>query len=258
MEKEYSKADDAALALLRDATQILKDSHVEFVVVGGWVPVLFHSKRFGHPGTYDADILLNSRSLEDGTVESAGERFLQDGYLRAVKNKFQAHRIIRVSGEDLVFHVDFLNEHHAGNELDLVGGKGKLQSIYTPAMEAIFKYARHRTHPLVDGVLFPSAETFIASKALATLVKKRNRDAFDVFVTAADQELSSFKARWRELMFDGLFRDANHSLWQAIHGGDALEKIAAILDDLQTPLRPSEEQILSAFDFLVPLEVGGR
>lgn len=254
MEKEYSSADDAALALLRDATRILKDCHVEFVVVGGWVPVLFHSKRFGHPGTYDSDILLNSRSLNDGTFESAGDQFLQNGYLRAVKNKFQAHRIIRVSEEDLVFHVDFLNEQHPGNELDLVGGKGKLQSIHTPAMEAIFKYDHYRTHPLVDGVLFPSAETFIASKALATLVKKRNRDAFDVFVTAADQDLSSFRPRWRELMFDGLFQDANRSLWEAVSRGDALEKIVAILDDLETPSRPSEEQIRSAFDFLVPVE----
>jgi hypothetical protein len=35
-----------------------------------------------------------------------------------------AHRIIRVLGEDLVFHVDFLNERNLEDELNLVGGRG--------------------------------------------------------------------------------------------------------------------------------------
>jgi hypothetical protein len=106
-----------------------------------------------------------------GTFDAAGERFLLKGYLRAVKNKFQAHRIIRVDNEELVFHVDFLNERNPGEELDLVGGRGKLQSIYTDAMKAVFKYEGYSTHPEFKDVRFPSAETFIASKAMAATVK---------------------------------------------------------------------------------------
>jgi hypothetical protein len=212
---------------------------------------LSHAHLFGHPGTYDVDVLLNERSLDDGTFDTAGEQFLRRGYLRAVKNKFQAHRIIRVANEELVFHVDFLNERNPGEELDLIGGRGTLQSIYTEAMKAVFKYGGYRTHPRVNGVRFPSAETFIASKAMAATVKKRRRDAFDVFITAADQEPSSFQSRWGELMMDGLFRDANDTLWRAVHDGDALTKIGSVLDDLSPASRPSEEQILSTFDFLV-------
>jgi hypothetical protein len=224
--------------------------------VGGWVPFLFHANRFGHPGTYDVDVLLNAKSLDDGTFDSAAAQLLNKGYLRAVKNKFQAHQIIRVAGEDLVFHADFLNERNPQDELNMVEGHGELQSIYTPAMKAVFQYEGYRTHPKLNGVRFPSAETFIVTKAMATTVKKRLRDAFDIFVTVADQELSSFKLEWRGRLTDGLFRDANNALWAAVHYGDALEKIGRVLDDLSPSSRPSEAEIRSMFDFLSepPLE----
>jgi len=96
MDTEYSAEADAAFALLKDATETLLASGVDFVIVGGWVPFLFHARRFGHLGTYDVDVLLNSCSLDDGTFDKAAEQLLRDGYLRAVKNKFQAHKIIRV------------------------------------------------------------------------------------------------------------------------------------------------------------------
>ncbi len=86
---EYSSDQTAALALLKDATSVLDECGVEFVVVGGWVPYLFHRHLFGHPGTFDADILLHSTSLEDGSFTLAAERLLGNGYLRAVKNRFK-------------------------------------------------------------------------------------------------------------------------------------------------------------------------
>jgi hypothetical protein len=251
MDREYGREIDAAFALLEDVTAILNRCGVDFVVVGGWVPYLFHSDRFGHPGTYDIDILLNEPSLDDRTFESAGEMLLAEGYLRAVKNRFQAHKIIRVNGEDLVFHADFLNERHPGDELNLISTTGKLQSIYTPPMKAVFRYANYRNHPKIPGVRFPSVETFIATKAEAATVKKRPRDAFDVFVSVADQEPSALKERWQKLMRDGLFRDANDNLWKAVNEGDAIKKIGSVLDELSTEQRPSREEIRQTFEFLL-------
>jgi len=118
-------------------------------------------------------------------------------------------------------------------------------------MEAVFNYAGYRTHPKLSGVRFPSVETFIASKAMAANVKKRSRDAFDVFVTVADQEHASFQSRWRSLMADGLFRAANSALWNAVHNEDAVKKIGAVLDELSRKSRPSEDQVRSIFDFLL-------
>src|SRR5258708_8016849 len=108
---------DAAQYFLGDTTRTLLKASVDFVVVGGWVPVLFHAHRFGHPGTYDVDVLLSPASLDDGSFDNAVEELLSQGYLRAVKNKFQAHRILNVAAEDLVFHVDFLNERYPTDEL---------------------------------------------------------------------------------------------------------------------------------------------
>jgi hypothetical protein len=251
MELEYSTEADAALALLEDATKVLLDSKVEFVVVGGWVPKLFHAKRFGHPGTYDVDVLLHSRSLDDGAFDLAGERLLREGYIRAVKNKFQAFRILEVAGDSLVFHVDFLNERNPGEEVSLVGGKGQFQSIYTEAMAAVFKYGPYRIYPNLGGLRFPSVEAFIATKAAAAEVKKRDRDAFDVFVTVADEEMCSFKSKWRELVeSDGLFRDANDALWRAVHAGDAVRKVEAVLGSLALPRAPTRNDIVATFAFL--------
>ena len=57
--EKFDTEGEAALHLLRDATKILSAATVDFVVVGGWVPFLFHSKRYGHPGTFDLDVLIN-------------------------------------------------------------------------------------------------------------------------------------------------------------------------------------------------------
>jgi len=63
MNSEYSQASDAAFALLLDATQTLLDCDLDFVVVGGWVPFLFHTHLFGHPGTYDVESHVDQAAL---------------------------------------------------------------------------------------------------------------------------------------------------------------------------------------------------
>jgi hypothetical protein len=200
----------AAKYLLREAAATLNTYGVHFVVVGGWSPLLFHSAKYGHPGTYDVDILLDSRSLDDGTFDQASEALLSNGYLRAPKNIFQAHRILRVRSEDLVFHLDFLNEREPENEIEMVTGQGRMKSVYTPMMKAVFLYGTLRTHQDFPGVRFPAPETFIATKAVAAAVKKRRRDAFDIFLTVEDQDAGVFSAEWARLVrLDGLFEDAN-------------------------------------------------
>ncbi len=251
----FSNEQSAALFLLRDATATLREEGVVFVVMGGWAPYLFHRAHYGHPGTFDVDVLLDSASLDDGSFDRASEKLLSSGYLRAAKNNFQAHRVLRVREEELVFHVDFLNEQHPGNTIELIGGKGRLQSIYTPAMHAVFSYRKFRftlEHGLSD-VPFPSPETFIASKAAATLVAKRSRDAFDVFVTLHDQDPATLETSWAQLVAsDGLFRDANDALSRALDEGDAIAKIQAVIGSLAHASIPSEAAIRSRFSFLRP------
>lgn len=247
---------DAAKHLLAESTTALNSYNVDFAVVGGWSACLFHSAKYGHPGTFDVDILLSESSLDDGSFDRASAELLDGGYLRAPKNVYQAHRILNVSGEDLVFHVDFLNEREPGNALELVGGSGRMKSIYTPAMRAVFKYEGYRTHPDFQNVRFPSPETFIVTKAAAAVVKKRKRDAFDIFITVQDQDPQILKQSWRDLCArDGLFSDADEALHEAVTKGDAVEKIQAVLDDMQsarllTVKMPNKDEIITAFKFL--------
>lgn len=247
---------EAAKYLLKDSTSDLLNHNVDFVVVGGWSPFLFHRKKYGHPGTFDVDILLHSDSLENGTFDKASESLLSKGYLRAPKNIFQAHRVLQVTGEELVFHIDFLNEQDPGNALELVGGTGRMKSIYTESMKAVFKYNNYRSHNDYLGVRFPSPETFVVTKAAAAIVKKRKRDAFDIFVTVSDQDPNSFKKIWKNLCDgDGLFSDANDALRDSVENGDAIEKVQAVLKDMQvekllTVAMPSESEITNTFSFL--------
>jgi len=134
---------EAAKYLLKNSTAELLKHGVEFVVVGGWSPYLFHSNQYGHPGTFDVDVLLHSNSLDNGSFDNASDSLLENGYLRAPKNVFQAHQVLHVSGEELVFHIDFLSERDPENALDMVGGTGRMKSIYTESMKAVFKYENY-------------------------------------------------------------------------------------------------------------------
>ena len=253
----YPDEQTAARQLLSEATTTLNSHKVNYLVVGGWSPYLFHSQKYGHPGTFDVDVLLDSRSLDDASFNSASNALLSNGYMRAPKNVFQAHRVLNVSGEDLVFHIDFLNEREPTNEIEIVTGQGRMKSVYTEIMKAVFKYADFRTHPAFPNVRFPSPETFIATKAVAASVKKRQRDAFDIFVTVQDMHGPTFTTRWANLcQHDGLFLDANNSLYEAVHEGNAIEKVMNVLTQmneagLATVPLPNESEVIAAFDFLL-------
>jgi hypothetical protein len=246
---------EAAKFLLGETTAQLLKRGVKFVIVGGWSAFLFHSARYGHPGTFDVDVLLHPDSLDDGTFDAAAGELLGIGYLRAPKNTFQAHRLLNVRKETFVFHVDFLNERDPGNTLRLVDGSGRMKSIYTDAMRAVFKFSNYRKHVDYPQVCFPSPETYIVTKAAAAVVKKRERDAFDIFVTVLDQP-AGFVDKWRQLRInDELFAEANEALRKAVEQGDALEKIERVLRETQGSApqsgpMPTYSEIQGAFAFL--------
>jgi hypothetical protein len=164
--------------------------------------------------------------------------------------------VLQVAGEDLVFHVDFLSERNPENALDFVGGTGRMKSIYTKAMKVVFRYEGYRSYKDFPKVRFPSPETFVVTKAAAAEVRKRKRDAFDIFVTVQDQDSNTFRENWRALAArDGLFSDASEALRKSVQYGDAVEKIKSVLDDMQnekllTVAMPNEEEIRCAFSFL--------
>jgi len=126
-------------------------------------------------------------------------------------------------------------------------------------MRVVFKEGGTRTHAAYPGLLFPAPIPFIATKAAATRVKKRPRDAFDVYVTARGQAPEQLKDTWGKLAArDQLFHDANAALCKAVdpQTGDAIEKIMAVLEALATKTpgafqMPPSSEVEATFDFLL-------
>ena len=115
-------------------------------------------------------------------------------------------------------------------------------------MSAIFENENYREHEDYYGVKFPSIETFILTKAAAMESKKRDRDAFDVFVSVFDEEPSAFKAKWRKLVLTNEhFKKANKKIVEAVDEGNAIEKILKIVgvEDAKT-----EKLVRETFAFL--------
>jgi len=253
--QQFATEQEAARELLAFSTKLLLEHSVDFVIVGGWAPYLLDSQPFGHPGTLDVDVLVSSDSLDDGSFDRAADSMLKLGFLRAAKNRFQLHRVSVVGTEEMLFHVDFLNEQAPSeNELNLIRGTKLVMSIYTPPMKAVFGYEGYRfadpaEHADLRGVRFPSVVTFVASKAAAMMAKKRIRDAFDVFVTIHSGE---YGEEWAKLVAsDGLFRESNKTILHAVVDGDAIEKVRVAIGDLDQPV-PTKKRVRRVFrDFLV-------
>lgn len=197
----YADESGAATGLLLDVVKRLTESNVDFVVVGGWIPYLFNSHPITHPGTFDVDILLNEATSRE-VFEAAASKLLKSGYLRAPKNSFQLHRILKVLGEDLVYHADFLHRKYADDSDGLLMHWGKFQSIASPGMDIIFTEHERQTREVnaIDfggqaasfDVPFCTEAGFIGAKGRSAMTEKRTRDAFDVFLVvhqSCDREL---------------------------------------------------------------------
>lgn len=198
-EQTYTSQIHAARALLFESTATLQEHGVDFVIVGGWIPYLFNSRIFGHPGTFDVDVLLSDKSKMDGSFESAIQELLGSGYMLAAKNRFQVHRVFKVGKEEqqTLFHVDFLHSDHKDAErLDPVSMIGPVGSIHTEIMHLVYKCglfeSRQVKLDLPDqetlelSIPFATEPAFLASKARSVQVRKRVRDPFDIFVTIKD------------------------------------------------------------------------
>ena len=61
MSHKYSSLGTAVRALLTETCALLNSGGVEYVVAGGWVPLLRGRSNAGlhHPGTRDVDVLFN-------------------------------------------------------------------------------------------------------------------------------------------------------------------------------------------------------
>jgi len=203
----YPSILSAAQGLLGEAVTIVRGANLPFAVVGGWAPYLRNATPIAHPGTKDVDLLFE-KGAQSGALQDVVRRFISNGYIPSAKHEFQILRELNVSGSAFMFNVDLLHPEEESKNPDLFVDHLQLpvpsreycsdryfvKSIMIP--KASFIFDGHFSHSQVQCEL-PSGRTctvevplisetaVIITKAGSCKSPKRQRDAFDIFVTIA-------------------------------------------------------------------------
>lgn len=209
----YADFGEASRGLLLDVARVLSSVDVRYVVMGGWCPVLrLKNERHPHPGTRDVDVLFEDGAIA-GALRKVIETFLVNDYLLSAKHEFQLLRTLTVSERPFVFNVDLLHPGLASKKpemfvdhLDLgvrvseFAGTRPVTSVALPSAMLVFEHDLFG-NIVVEGRMPSGAVTrldvpivdpsgMIVSKAESAMVKKRYRDAFDIYLalTGADRD----------------------------------------------------------------------
>lgn len=238
---DFPSEQDAAKAMLLETAKLLNAKTIDYAVIGGWVPFLFNSSPISHPGTFDVDVVLNTAMSCDDVVAALDEMVKNSGYMRAPKNAFQIYRMLKVNGEPLIFHVDFLHRKYADDSDDLTRSWGRYQSITTPGTDVIFTKKESRSEviaatdmegkPISGKVTFASEAGFLCAKGRSVGEGKRERDGFDIYlVIVQSNDISKLKENSTRLMEDGVFCASMRRMYnQFAPDGAAVEKAAKFL-----------------------------
>jgi len=221
MATEFDSFDEATRALLLSTCEVLGDQ-LEFVIAGGWVPILRGNiEGILHPGTRDVDVLLSDTSTN---VEDALKRFLKGPFTPSAKHEFQVMRPLCVGKRHYMFNVDLMHpkeqtekpslfvDHFDMGTFDAYDPSGKrwLKSIAFASAAIVFK-KRLWSNVVVRGkdalgvdkeicVPLLNEEAFILSKAESLKSPKRTRDAFDVYYILCGDKGEETSKRLRTLI----------------------------------------------------------
>jgi hypothetical protein len=211
----------AVRGVLVESCQVLDRASVQYVVAGGWVPYLRGADNsFFHPGTNDVDLLFND---DPAPIKSALELLLQTGYVPSAKHPFQLLKPLTVDGQDFVFNVDLMHPAETDRDQDMfhdiidLGVKDDydshithvIKSISLPSARIIFDHTLWSRFPieaiLPDGhkakidIPLMDETGSVLSKCVSISVKKRPRDAFDVFFVLGGPHGDAIAKQLREL-----------------------------------------------------------
>lgn len=190
---------DGARALLKDTAIALQQfPDIEYIVIGGWCPVLRNRTMLIHPGTLDVDLLFRD-SYVSGSIDTVIAHFLRSGFIPSAKHPFQLMRVQTIRGKNFVFNIDLLHpsmqsdKANAGmfvDHLDLdvpltnaeVASK-KMKSVVLPNSEVLFRQGLFSKEE-IDAIPFNlvTFDGMFATKMDSCQKQKRERDAFDIYL----------------------------------------------------------------------------
>jgi len=210
----YSSVLEASKGLLVDAISLLERVHINFIVIGGWCPLLRNTRHdIPHPGTKDVDILFKDADIP-GQLQEVVREFLDAGYVLSAKHDFQLLFPLDVQGQTLVFNIDLLHPSEGKNnpevfvdhfEFDFCENEGlrntqKVKSIVLPSSAVLFdgfhnmlSLTARRPSGVCATVKFPllNEAGLVLSKCQSVKSRKRERDSFDLFLVLSQANVSS-------------------------------------------------------------------
>lgn len=234
----FASLDLACRGLLLTTAALLNEAGIDFVVAGGWVPIILGSPhpRLNHPGTRDVDVLL----LDDQSSPLAAARvLLEAGFRPSAKHEFQLLRNARVEdvhGGDrtFVFNIDLMHPKESALRSDMFAdildlgvrddydprGSRYVKSIAFASAAIVSEQRLFERFP-VNGTDFDgdsrnvevpllNLAALVLSKCESVSVAKRTRDAFDIYFALTGPKGAEAATELRDLAHR--FPDVNNHL----------------------------------------------
>lgn len=273
---QYETLQDGARALLVDVVNGVRETRQDFVIVGGWSPLLLNAGEIPHPGTIDVDVLF-AEGATANALRSVVEHLLESGFHPSAKHHFQLLKAIDVRGQPFLYNVDLLHPSEAVSGKPSKGDlfvehialdvpmnairvdKYRGVSIAAPHSGFIFEEGRIVVTPVdaasLDGTTahadVPVMDELglLVTKSLSVKMAKRPRDAFDIYMAAAHaRDRASLIASARSLEDSkqlGAFLALGH-LWSALED----EHFDIRVNDYMPPERQLEfDQLIESRPF---------
>jgi hypothetical protein len=213
LKTEYSDILSASKGLLLESCKLVNTLQEKYVVIGGWSPYLRNDKSYtgiSHPGTKDVDLLFFGADAEKQLGQMIS-LFLKNDYYVSAKHDFQLLRVLKVKDRELVFNIDLLHpvetllkdksnmyvDHFDLGIPERLLFKDEpfkqMKSIALPSSKFILEDDCFKTMSIKHDLPLGGVETvdipivdeagMILSKCKSVSKVKRERDAFDIFLS---------------------------------------------------------------------------
>lgn len=184
--------------MLKETADTLSDfNDLEYMVIGGWCPVLRNTSNVTHPGTLDVDILFKD-SYRHGALEKVSEKLIDSGFMPSAKHPFQLLKPQDIGGKKILYNIDILHPGMLDNkdqvgmfvdhlDLDIPLNEGnkvkKVASIVLPNSAILFTEDLYDTY-IENDLCFKliSFEGMLITKMDSCQKQKRERDSFDIYL----------------------------------------------------------------------------
>lgn len=180
--------------ILLEVFKLLESFHESLILVGGWVPIMIIPEAENkHVGTFDVDLVINDRSLDETGSETIEDILLANGYKRAAEPG-RYYKKIDIDGSQIVVPVDFLvseQRYIPRNEFfDITG----IHAISSPGCELSFEVNETVSlyGSLPDGSHYSTeiksagVVALIVMKAHAMRIREKTKDAYDIWFCLAN------------------------------------------------------------------------